>query len=407
MPQRSEGAPVAVVGAGPAGLAAALALSQAGLHAFVLDARPLPAPGEPLPAEGRTTALLEPALALLAKLGVWPALEPEAEPLSALRLVSLADHDAEPEADVTFTAAEIGLARFGCNLRVEQLRAALLERARAQGVRLLGGTALLGLRREEGALRLLHERGEERVALVVAADGRRSTARRALGIPARERPSGRTAIGLGFTHARPHEGVSIELHRPGGAFTMVPLPGRRSSLVWVEPDASARRLLALSDEAFRAELERRVGRWLGAVEAVGPRQAYPLVGMLARRLAAPRGVLVGEAAHALSPVGAQGLNTSLRDVATLADLVGEALARGRDPAAPDLLLAYERARLPDIRARFAVTEGLAAAIASAYAPVRLARTVGLRLIGAVPALRRRVMRGLIEPMALPLPLPLP
>lgn len=398
---------VAVVGGGPAGLAAALALARAGCTVSLLDARPLPSAAAPLPDEARTVALLGPSIALLDRLGVWRSLAADSTPLRALRLVSLAADEAEPEADVTFAAGEIGLAELGRNLRIARLRAVLLDALRAAGAELLGEAPVETVVRERDGLLLVHGRGTTRAALVVAADGRRSAVRRALRLPAEARPSGRTAIGTSFTHARPHDCVSIELHRPGGAFTMVPLPGDRSSLVWIEPEASARRLMRLSDAAFAAEVERRAGRWLGAVREVGPREAWPLAPMVASRLVAPGAVLLGEAAHALSPVGAQGLNTSLRDVAVLAALVERAVARGEPPFAPGVLLAYERARLPDIRARLALTEGLAAAVASDLAPVRLARTLGLRLLAALPPLKRRVMHGLIRPMALPLPLPLP
>jgi 2-octaprenyl-6-methoxyphenol hydroxylase len=398
---------IAVVGAGPAGLAAALALARAGCAVTLLDARPLPAPGAPLPEEGRTVALLQPAIDLLDRLGIWRELEAESAPLRALRLVSLARDEAEPEADVTFEASEIGLAEFGRNLRIGRLRALLLDALREAGAELVDDAAVEDVVRERDRLLIVHGRGTLRVDLVVAADGRRSAVRRALRIAARERPTGRVAIGTSFAHSRPHGDVSIELHRPGGAFTMVPLPGDRSSLVWVEPAAEAKRLLGLSEDGFRAELERRVRPWLGEVGEVGRRDGYPLVGSVADRLAAPRAVLLGEAAHALSPVGAQGLNTSLRDVAVLAERVERALERGIPPWSAEVLLTYERARLADVRARFAVTEGLAAAVASDLGPVRFARTLGLRLLGSLPPLKAFVMRGLMRPMALPLLVPLP
>jgi len=398
---------VAVVGAGPAGLAAALALTRAGCAVTLLDARPLPAPGAPLPEEGRTVALLQPSIELLDRLGIWRELAAESAPLRGLRLVSLPHDDAEPEADVTFEASEIGLAEFGRNVRIGRLRGLLLDALREEGAELVGDAPVEDVVRGRDHLLIVHGRGTLRAALVVAADGRRSAVRRALRITASERPTGRMAIGTSFAHSRPHGNVSIELHRPGGAFTMVPLPDDRSSLVWVEPEAEAKRLLGLSEAGFRAELERRVRPWLGEVGEIDRRDGYPLVGSVADRLVAPRAALLGEAAHALSPVGAQGLNTSLRDVAVLAERVEWARDRDIAPWSAEVLLAYERARLADIRARFAVTEGLAAAAASDFAPVRLARTLGLRLLGALPVLKQQVMRGLMRPMALPLPLPLP
>lgn len=392
---------IAVVGAGPAGLAAALALARLGCAVTVLDARPLPEAGKPPPEEGRTVALLEPAVALLMRLQVWDRLVGAAEPLRALRIVSLREDGGAPEADVCFEAREIGLAQFGYNLPVATLRAALLDALRAEGGELLGEAAVEDVVRERGRVLLVHARGTIAADLVIAADGRHSAVRRALGIAALERPTGRMAIALSFAHAQPHGGVSVELHRPGGAFTLVPLPGQRSSLVWVEREAEAERLLALPEDAFRDELARRIAPWLGAVGAIGRRDGYRLVGLLADRLVAPRAALVGEAAHALSPVGAQGLNTSLRDVAVLTELVKAARARGEDPGSPRLLLAYERARLADIRARFALTQGLAALAASGFAPIAAGRALGLRLLAAVPAARTALMRALLAPLPWP------
>lgn len=404
---RGARAQTVVVGGGPAGLAAALALARAGCAICLLDARPLPEPGEPVPEEGRTVALLRPSIELLERLGVWRDLIADSAPLRALRLVSLAHDGAEPEADVTFEASEIGLPEFGWNVRIDRLRALLLTALRREGAVLLGESTVEDVVGKGDRLIVVHARGAVEADLVVAADGRKSPVRRALRIGAHARPTGRVAIGTSFEHERPHGHVSIELHRPGGAFTMVPLPCNRSSLVWVEPEFEAKRLLGLTEAAFRAELDRRVRPWLGSVGAVGRRDGYPLVGFVADRLVAPRTVLVGEAAHALSPVGAQGLNTSLRDVIVLTELMESARERGDPPWSVGLLLAYERRRLPDIRARFAVTEGLAAAVASDLAPIRFARTVGLRLLGALPSVKTAVMRGLMQPMALPLPLPLP
>ncbi len=215
-----------------------------------------------------------------------------------------------------------------------------------------------------------------RADLVVGADGRSSVVRAAAGIPVSHLSYGQTAIAVAFGHAEAHRDTSIELHRPGGAFTMVPLPGRRSSLVWVERDHEAERLMALGEDGFALELEARVRPWLGTVHGIGGRHAFPLVGMSARRLVGPRVALVGEAAHAMSPVGAQGLNTSLADVAALARAIEKNLGQGLPASQPDGLIRYERERLPDIRTRLLVTDGLARAVATAFPAIVKARGLG-------------------------------
>ncbi len=303
------------------------------------------------------------------------------------------------DGDVTFDAAELSLPSFGWSLPVSDLRDALAARILESdhiNDRTGAPVASVVLRGPEAVLDLAAG-GSIRADLVVGADGRGSVVRAAAGIPVSRHPYRQTAITVAFAHEQTHNDTSIELHRPGGAFTMVPLPGRRSALVWVEHDHDAERLLALPADAFETELDARVRPWLGPVHSVGERKSFPLVGMSAGRLVGPHVALVGEAAHAMSPVGAQGLNTSLADVAALARAVSKSLCQGRPVSQPDALIRYERERLPDIQARLLVTDGLARAVATAFPAIVKARGLGLRLVGSLPPLRRLVMRGLLEP----------
>lgn len=378
---------VAVIGGGIAGRVMALAVSAAGATVRLVD------PARAGSSDGRTTALLVDALALLKGIGVWSEVRGRAAPLRRLRIVDLPEDGRAARADVTFDAGELGLDTFGYNVPNDALATAV-DRHLPPEVRLRA--RLARLRRDGDAVDLEMDGGDRlRARLVVGADGKGSRVRTAAGITARRHDYGQTAIVTVFAHGRPHADTSIELHRPGGPFTMVPVGPGRSSLVWVERTARADELLALDEAAFAAALGDRVRPWLGEVATVGPRHAWPLTAVLAARLAAPRMVLAGEAAHAVSPLGAQGLNISLRDAAVLAELVGRALAAGADPGAPSTTLAYERRRRGDVVGRFWATDTLNRMVRSGSPPIGMARGLGLDLLGRLPPLRRGVMRALM------------
>lgn len=386
---------VAVVGGGIAGSVMALALAGAGASVRLID------PGGPLRDDGRTTALLVDATALLRRIGLWGAVEASAAPLRRLRIVDLPADGAPPRADVTFEARELGLDVFGHNI-ANAVLAEAVDRALGAGIRQRSRLHALG--RDGDAIRLAFDDGAVlRARLVVGADGKASLVRAAARIGCRRHDYGQTAIVAAFAHARPHADTSIELHRPGGPFTMVPVAPCRSSVVWVETTAAARGFLALDEAAFAQALATRVRPWLGKIGDVGDRHAFPLTAVLAARLAAPRVVLAGEAAHAVSPLGAQGLNLSLRDAATLAELVAAALRRGDDPGAPATVLAYQRRRRGDVAGRFWAVDALNRMVRTAWPPVGIARGLGLDLLGRLPPLRRGLMRALLSPDAVARP----
>src|SRR6185312_4044971 len=187
--------------------------------------------------------------------------------------------------------------------------------------------------------------------LVVAADGRDSPTRTAAGIPATSWSYTQTAIVTTFAHGRAHGGVSAELHRRPGPLTIVPGPGNTSSLVWVETHDEARRLAALDDAAFEHELASHIGCVLGTLSNFAPRRTYPLSGRTASSLGKRRVALVGEAAHVMPPIGAQGLNLGFRDAACIAEIAGEALSAGEDIGGDALLARYDRARRTDVAFR--------------------------------------------------------
>jgi 2-octaprenyl-6-methoxyphenol hydroxylase len=231
-----------------------------------------------------------------------------------------------------------------------------------------------------------------RAALVAAADGKRSPLRRAAGVRTVEWRYPQTSIVCTVRHAEPHRGVAVEHFLPGGPFAILPMTGNRSSIVWTEAAALAPKLLALNGAEFAAQLGRRFGDFLGAVEPVGPRWSYPLELIHAQSYVAERLALVGEAAHVIHPIAGQGLNLGIRDVAVLAELLIDRRRLGLDVGAPELLSDYERRRRVDNLTLAAVTDALNRLFSNANHPLKLVRDLGLAAVNVVPPLKRVLMR---------------
>lgn len=391
---------VAVVGAGPAGLAAALALAHVGADVALIGPAPPKTSARSL--ETRSAALLTSSVDLLKALNVWAALSPHAAPLAAIRIID-ASRSLFRAPDIEFKASELGLPAFGYNIANTVLAEALYARAQAvlpaviaasvSGIALDGSQAVLTL--SDGA--------KLSARLVAGADGRRSICRSSAGIEVTERRYDQAAIATSFRHTLPHGNVSTELHQEEGSVTTVPLPDpSASSLIWVGPLPEVTGLMQRDEEGFADALSERLGGLLGAISDVGARAEFPVAGLTANRLAAKRTVLLGEAAHILPPIGAQGLNLGFRDAAALADCVADALREARDPGGEDVLDAYARARRLDVMTRTLGVDLLSRSLFTSLPPLQAARGIVLHGLKALPPLRRAVMRlGLTPPTELP------
>ncbi|HLL27682.1 MAG TPA: UbiH/UbiF family hydroxylase [Xanthobacteraceae bacterium] len=376
-------AEAAVVGGGPAGLVTALALAAGGLETLLIAPTP--------PPDRRTTALLDGSVEMLKELGAWPALAPEAAPLKYLRLVDATNRILRAP-EVVFHSAELGLEAFGYNVENARLREQLFAACRrATNLRIVEA-AVIALEFDDCGATLKHERGEERVRLVAAADGRTSPCRAAAGIEMHSRALPQTAIALNLRHSHPHHDTSTEFHTESGPFTLVPLKGHRSSLVCVVTPGEAEMLNAMSDAELGREVERRAHSILGKVEIDGPRGIFPLMTEKAERLAARRVALVGEAGHVLPPIGAQGLNLGFRDAHALAELVTNARHAGRDPGGDRVLEEYDARRRGDVRTRSLAVELANGSLMSDFLPVHAARGLGLHLAARVGFFRKALMR---------------
>ncbi len=390
----NETVDILIVGAGPAGLAAAIGFADRGFSVAVADTSP---DASASAASGRSAALLSQTVAFLKTLGVWDACEAVSAPLKVLQFIDDTGRTFRAP-DTAFAAGEIGEPAFGYNIANADLVGALRDKLTSLGIAVMTPGEVQACVNDGHRLHVTFASGAGVTAqLGVAADGRLSAMRGHAGIRTLSWAYDQVAIATSFTHERPHNGICIELHRAAGPFTMVPLPDNRSSLVWVERRAEAERIAALDDADFAQEVE-RVSRFaFGRVSDVRPRARFPLSSLMARDYGWGRIALVGEAAHVTPPIGAQGLNLGFRDVDRLLVLATKARTQRSDIGGDELLRAYSSVRRADIVTRTVGVDVLNRSLLSGFLPFTAGRGLGLYALGTIGPLRRAFMRQGIAP----------
>jgi 2-octaprenyl-6-methoxyphenol hydroxylase len=381
---------VVVVGGGPAGLTAAIALAQIGANTALIARR---APY----ADNRTTALLGGSVDLLRELDVWPRCQDHAAPLRAMRLVDDTGRLIRAP-EVLFCCDEIGLDAFGYNIDNRALTTALEQRASELSTLTRFDDEADAITPDDADVAIRTGQGKSLSArLVVGADGRQSLCREAAGIAVRRRDLHQAALTFNVSHSRPHRNISTEFHTPQGPCVFVPLPGERCSVVWVAAPKQAERLIALSDDELSVATETQSHSILGCIHVEPGRHLFPLAIEQPREFAHHRIALVGEAAHVLPPIGAQGLNMGLRDAADIADIVRDAMLSGEDVGAPQVLKRYGSARRADVTSRTFAIDMANRSLLSDFLPMQTLRAAGLHLIGSIGPLRRLAMREGLAP----------
>jgi 2-octaprenyl-6-methoxyphenol hydroxylase len=386
-----ERADVVIAGGGFAGLALALALRQ-GLGAafrivvadpaFAADAKP----------DLRASAIAAAARRLFETLGVWDAVADGAQPILDMIVTDSKLQDAMRPVFLTFVGEVEDGQPFAHMIENAPLVAALARKAREQGIVLRAAPVTRFEVRQGGTLVSFGDDSVTRARLLVAADGARSRVREQAGIATHGWAYGQSAIVTTVAHERDHSGRAEEHFLPAGPFAILPLIGKRSSLVWTETDADAARLVALSDAEFHEELERRFGLHLGDISVAGARRAYPLGLFIARSFVAERLALVGDAAHVIHPIAGQGLNMGLRDIAALGEAIVDAARLGLDIGGAEVLERYQRWRRFDTMTMSIATDGLNRLFSNESDVLRLLRDVGMGLVDRMPGLKSFFIR---------------
>lgn len=381
-PQQAE---VVIAGAGIAGLTLALSLAGALKPGFAVTLCD-PALAAPPAADDRVSAITASVRRMLEALKVWPEIAADAQAVHRMEITDSKLADMVRPSFLEFGEAEDG-APLAHIVEHQALARVLRAAAEREGVNFLAKPAA-GFSQADETIEI--QAGDDLLAakFLVAADGARSQLRACAKIQTVTTDYKQMGIVATIGHERDHDGVAVQHFLPAGTFAILPLTGKRSSIVWVESPEEAQRIVALPPAAFHEELLRRFGRKLGEIEVLSKARAYPLMLSIARSFIGERLALLGDAAHVVHPLAGQGLNLGLRDAAALAECITDAVRAGLDPGSPDVLTRYERWRRTDAVMLAGTTDGLNRLFSNDSDALKLVRDVGLGIVARLPKLQQ-------------------
>lgn len=374
----------AIAGAGIAGAALGVALKQTLGSAFSVAVFDPALEREPA-RDDRVVAIAGGARRLFEALGVWERLS-DAQPIRAMEITDSKLHDAVRQTFLEFGDDEEG-EPFAHMVENRALVLALREAAQEAELELVA-SGIESYTADESFARFAAGGREYRARLLAAADGAQSKLRTLAKIQTISRGYEQSGIVATIGHAREHNGKAVQHFLPSGSFAILPLTGNRSSIVWTEGSAEAKRIVALPPEEFLAELELRFGLQLGELRVLSPARAYPLQISIARSFIGERLALLGDAAHVIHPLAGQGLNMGLRDVAALAECIADNARLGLDPGSPEALSRYQRWRRTDTVAMGFATDSLNRLFSNESVALKYLRDLGLGLVDRAPALKK-------------------
>lgn len=385
MRQAEREADVVIAGAGIAGLTLALALARALKPGFAVTLCD-PSLAAPPAADDRVSAITASVRHMLEALEVWPAIAAHAQAVTKMEITDSKLADAVRPSFLAFGGEAATGEPLAHIVEHQALARALRAAAEREGVQLVAKRAA-GFESAQDKIEVALDDGALAAKLLVAADGARSQLRARARIQTVSTDYRQMGIVATIGHERDHEGVAVQHFLPAGTFAILPLTGKRSSIVWVEAPEEAQRIVALPPAEFHEELLRRFGRKLGDIKVLSKARAYPLMLSIARTFIGERLALLGDAAHVVHPLAGQGLNLGLRDAAALAECVADAVRLGLDPGGPDVLKRYERWRRTDAVALAGTTDGLNRLFSNDSDALKVVRDVGLGIVARLPKLQ--------------------
>lgn len=394
---------ILIIGGGMVGASLAHALRDVPLRIGIIEAVALEATSQPS-YDARAIALSQGSKRIFEAMGVWAAMAEQG--VTPIRHIHVSDrghfgaarlHAEQERVEALGYVVEAGVIGTVLAANLKSLpNVEVICPATVKGLAIEADSASVTIERD-GVL------SELRAALLVAADGTRSTVRELVGAKSFKLGYGQSAIIANVTTDQPHNHRAFERFTDTGPLALLPntsplgyperdVGERRWSLVWTARDSEVEEILALDDAAFIERLQQRLGHRAGRVVASGPRRAYPLLLQYVRDHVRERLAFIGNAAHAMHPVGGQGFNLGLRDVAVLAEVIANGAQRGEDIGSLTALHAYSAWRRPDYIRTLLFTDTLARSFSSTFTPLAVARGAGLIAMDLLPAARHLFAR---------------
>lgn len=386
--KKTKSSDIVISGGGMIGMIVGGGLAQQGITITIVDREVAAAQLDPK-FDGRSSAIAFASCQMLKALGIWEFVGAEAEAIREIRV-----SDGPSLLHLHFDHQDLGEGPLGYMVENRHIRHGLLQwAAQIEGLTIAAQHEVTGYKPLNSSAVVTLKSGERiECQLVIAAEGRDSRLRKLAGIRTTLLPYNQIGIVTTIEHELPHFGIAHERFLPEGPFAILPLGGNRASLVWTTSEELGPTIIGLSQRAFNAEIQKRVGDFLGRVEALEHRWSYPLSLQVAEDYTAPRLALVGDAAHSIHPIAGQGLNLGLRDVGALIEVLAGAHKSRSDLGSDEVLAAYARWRRVDNLLLIAVTDILNRLFSNHSRALRLARDVGLGVVNRQAGLKRFFMR---------------